>query len=227
MGSHSNEPQGCLVGPMPHKKDDHYRLDWFDDRRWLAENYGIMPVADRDREETSLSPCFDKMSQMESELVSETTAMMDLIEERSWLDAHEDSDNHEEYASHLAAYDRSFQDTFLKKRRDVPGRRQLLADVHRAMADLDECQGLEDLEIDFFGDAHSPSVVKTFHSAGTTILRNGLVERFTGRDWRPHEGLEDPISVFWDIGPHPEPNFVGWANPDGTTGLNLDDDWRN
>lgn len=241
------EPRGFPEANIP-------RREWFDSRRWLAENFGDSPIAEEERRDTlrltwrgdetrdntaSMTSLpeeqwypqpgqHDTMCEMERDICYRTEAMRELIGLRLWLDAHRDSGDRNEYSSHLAEYDRSFQDTFLRKRRDFPPYDKLLANVNPDMDLLDHCQGLEGLEIDFFGDAHSPGTVKQIQSVGTTLLRDGLVERFTGRAWRPQEGLGDPVSVFWDIGPHPEPNFTGWADPNNNmVGMNLDDAWRN
>lgn len=248
MGSRHDEPQSGEDAPTPTAEEEDSRQDWFDDRSWISGILSDAPIVQEERckvifpsgcdqlgihnQQGNLIPNYqwptgaDSMSVMESHLVSSTSEMKEMIKIRMWLQANQDANHHDVYTSALAEYERLFHDTFLKKRRDVQGRVKLLSHVHTAMTAMDECQGLEKLEIDFYGDGHSPGVAKEFNSVGTSILRDGLVERFTGRAWCPRGSLNDPVSVFWDTGPHPEPNFYGWADPNNNMdGFNLDPAW--
>ncbi|KAH6659373.1 hypothetical protein BKA67DRAFT_544266 [Truncatella angustata] len=252
MNGWEEDPRDCRLISNPHSESEHHNPNWFDSRRWLSERHGEMTIAKREQRKT-LRPlwhgCEDGdntaeqalledeeewlqpgsphcICEMEQQLCLTTWQMNEILELKIWLKAHE-GQGHEDWLTKLCLFEKSFQENFLAKRRDAPGHVALLRHVHPSLQHMDDCQGLESLDIDFFGDALSPGTAKEIHTTATSIFRDGLVERFTGREWRGRENLERPVSVFWDIGPHPEPNFTRWADPNhNMDGLNMDDRWR-
>ncbi|KAF2999085.1 hypothetical protein E8E14_006035 [Neopestalotiopsis sp. 37M] len=219
----------------PLSRTDHASFKIFDHRRWLSERHYDKPIAEKygpwrvgERRPTAIHRPTqtrrgrypETMSEMEYTLLSKeyVTYMMQV---KRWFDENPDARDSPEWAQNQREYDRLFVDTFLQSRR-----LKSLDGVHPQLGMLDNCQGFEKFEIDFYGDANSPGTVQEVQNYATEIWREGLQERFTGRGWTSSNGLEKVESLFWNIGPHPEVNFTRWADPDGNMrGLNMDEAW--
>ncbi|ETS82957.1 hypothetical protein PFICI_04833 [Pestalotiopsis fici W106-1] len=226
------EPQGCLDLPIPHSELEHESANFFNHRRWLAERHGEMPITEKlgqysNSYDPSLEDYTDSMCEMESTLLCQGN-LLALVMYKRWFAEHTDETAFLLREQTQREYDRMFADTFLQSRKTRPRNDEILNQIHPQLHFMDNCQGLEQFEMDFYGDAHSPGKVQNIQNDATEIMREGLQERFTGRGWTSSDESLTLESLFWNIGPHPEVNFTGWADPSGNmTDLNMDQNWRN
>lgn len=234
-------PTGCRDLPVPHSEMDHTTIMQFNQRRWLSERHDRRPIAkaemnwngDMAWEHLDLEgPRRLHPGHPEQRCEMEYTTLYDsgmdyLVKQKVWLERNPEKKGSAEWRQHQADFDHQFRSMFLRSRNTVPRNDTLLHGVHWRIDFLDSCQGLADLEMDFYGDGQSPGTVQEFRSHATELFREGLKERFTGRGWTSSDGSQTFESTFWNIGPHPEPFFAGWADPDGNMrGLNMDEEWQ-
>ncbi|KAI4602435.1 hypothetical protein KJ359_009678 [Pestalotiopsis sp. 9143b] len=234
-------PTGCRDLPVPHSEMDHTTIMPFNQRRWLSERHDKRPIAKAEmdwngdmayehlglEEPRRLYPGHpEKLCEMEYTSLYDS-GMDYLVRLKMWFDRNPEEKGSAEWRQRQGDFDQQFRSMFLRSRNTVPRNDVLLHGVHWRIDFLDNCQGLEDLEMDFYGDGQSPGTVQEFRSHATELFRDGLKERFTGRGRTSSDGSQTVESTFWNIGPHPEPFFAGWADPDGNMrGLNMDEEWQ-